>query len=240
VRRLEQEIVDNADLVVVESPMHADYLIRDFGLDAQKVVPFGMGFEPAYLSDPADALVKFPTQPVIGFVGRVYYGYQLVIKNLIDALKVLELEGYRFTLVSVGDDRTFRTFAGESGLRNFVPIGKVDHSLALSTMAELDFGVVAACEKCLSNINSKLWEYLALNLSIIAIAPRGGSMDSLISAGNCGYLLPYELGSMLPVLKTALDDFEDKKVKRASSEFVQGYSRQTMVAQLAKKLEELV
>ena len=240
VRRLEQEIMDNVDLVVVESPMHADYLTRDFGLDAQKVVPFGMGFEPAYLSDPADALVKFPMQPVIGFVGKVYYGYQYVIKNLIDALKVLELEGYRFTLVSVGDDPTFRTFASESRLRSFVPIGRLDHSLALSTMAALDFGVVAACEKCTSNINSKLWEYLALNLSILAISPRGGSMDALISAGNCGYVLPYDVESMVPVLKTALDDFEDKHVKRASSEFIQGYSRQTMVAKLAKKLEELI
>ena len=240
VRRLEQEIVDNADLVVVESPMHADYLVRDFGLDARKVVPFGMGFEPAYLSYPADALVKFPAKPVIGFVGRVYYGYQYVIKNLIHALKVLELEGYRFTLVSVGNDPTFRTFASESRLRSFVPIGQLNHSLALSTMAALDFGVVAACEKCTSNINSKLWEYLALNLSILAISPRGGSMDALISAGNCGYVLPYDVESMVPVLKTALDDFEDKHVKRASSEFIQDYSRQTMVAKLAKKLEELV
>ena len=163
-----------------------------------------------------------------------------MVKNLIDALKVLELEGYHFTLVSVGGDSTFRTFAHEARLRSLVPIGLVDYSLALSTMNALDFGVVAACEKCVSNINSKLWEYLARNLSIFAIAPKGGSTDSLITAWNCGYLLPYELESMLPVLKTALDDFEEKNVKRASSEFIQGYSRQTMVAQLAKRLEDLV
>ena len=242
VRELEREIVESADLVVVESPLHAEYLIRDFKLDAQKVVPFGMGFEPAYLSDMAEAeqLVAFPTRPVIGFVGRIYYGYQYVIKNLIDALKVLELEGYQFTLVSVGGDSTFRTFAHEARLRSLVPIGLVDHSLALSTMNALDFGVVAACEKCAPNINSKLWEYLALNLSILAIAPKGGSMDSLITAGNCGYVLPYDMESMLPVLKNALHDFENKNVKRASSEFTQSYSRQTMVAHLAKRLEDLV
>ena len=240
VRRLEQEIVDNADLVVVESPLHAEYLIRDFKLDAHKVVPFGIGFDSAYLSDMSEALVAFPRRPVIGFVGRIYYGYQYVIKNLIDALKMLELEGYHFTLVSVGDDRTFRTFASEARLRNFVPFGNVNYSVALSIMSALDFGVVAACEKCTSNINSKLWEYLALNLSILAISPRGGSMDALISAGNCGYVLPYDVESMVPVLKTALDDFEDKHVQRASSEFIQGYSRQTMVAKLAKKLEELI
>jgi glycosyltransferase involved in cell wall biosynthesis len=240
VRKLEQDIVDNADLVIVESPLHAEYLVRDFKLEAQKVVPFGMGFEPVYLREKAEALVKFPARPVIGFVGRLYYGYQFVIRNLIEALRVLERQGYHFTLASVGGDSTFQTFAREAKLRNFVPIGTVDHSLALSLMNELDFGVVAACARCLSNINSKLWEYLALNLSVLAIAPRGGSMDSLITAGNCGYVLPYDVESMLPLLETALNDFEDETVKRATPEFVHGYSRRTMVAQLVKRLEALV
>lgn len=240
VRRLQQEIVNNADLVVVESPLHGEYLIRDFKLDAQKVVPFGMGFEPSYLSDMDEALVAFPTRPVIGFVGRIYYGYQFVIRNLIVALKILERQGYRFTLASVGGDSTFHKFATEARLRSFVPIGKVDHSIALSMMNALDFGVVAACETCFSNINSKLWEYLALNLSILAIAPHGGSMDSLVTAGNCGYVLPYDVESMVPVLKSALNDFNDESVKRATPEFIQGYSRQMMVAELAKRLETLV
>jgi glycosyltransferase involved in cell wall biosynthesis len=239
VRALEQEIVDNADLVVVESPLHAEYLIRDFKLDAQKVVPYGMGFEPAYLSDMAK-VVAFPTRPAIGFVGRIYYGYQFVIKNLIDALKVLELQGHHFTLVSVGGDNTFHTFANEARLKSFVPIGKLDYSLALSTMNALDFGVVAVDEACLANINSKMWEYLALNLSILGIVPQGGSMDSLITAGNCGYVLPYDVESMLPVLEAALSDFENNKVKRASPEFIQQYSRETMIAHLAKRLEELI
>jgi glycosyltransferase involved in cell wall biosynthesis len=240
VRKLEQDIADNADLVIVESPLHAEYLVRDFKLEAQKVVPFGMGFEPAYLPDKAEALVTFPTRPVIGFVGRIYYGYQSVIRMLIEALKILERQGHHFTLVSVGSDNTLQTFANEARLRSFVPIGKVDHSLAVSVMNELDFGVVATCETCFSNINSKLWEYLALNLSILAIAPRGGSMDTLVTAGNLGYTLPYDVELMLPVLETALQDFEDKKVKRAASEFVQGYSREMVVTQLVRKLEDLV
>ena len=240
VRKLEQEVVENADLVVVESPLHGEYLVRDFKLEPQKVIPFGMGFEPAYLRDKAEALVKFPARPVIGFVGRLYYGYQFVIRNLVDALRVLERQGHRFTLASVGGDNTFQTFAREAELRSFVPIGTVDHSLAISLMNELDFGLVAACETCLSNINSKLWEYLALGLSVLAIAPRGGAMDSLITAGNCGYVLPYDVESMLPSLETALNDFEANTVKRATPEFVQGYSRQTMVAQLVKRLEALI
>jgi len=105
--------------------------------------------------------------------------------------------------------------------KKVMPIGKLDHSLALSTMNALDFGVVAADGACMANINSKMWEYLALNLSMLGIVHPGGSKDSLISAGNCGYVFPYDAESMLPVLETALSDFEDNKVKRASSEFIQ-------------------
>jgi len=242
VRSLEREIVDNADLVVVESPLHAEYLIKDFKLDARKVVPFGLGYEPAFLSDAAEAepLVAFPSRPVIGFVGRIYYGYQSVIKKLIDALKVLELQGYQFTLVSVGGDNIFHAFASEAKLRSYVPIGKVDYSLAISTMNALDFGIVATSDEYLLHTNSKLYEYLALNLSILAVVPQGGTADSIITEGNCGYVLPYEMEPMLHVLKTALHDFADKNVNRASSEFIQRYSRQTIVAQLTERLEDLV
>ena len=239
-RRMLREIVETADQVVVESPLHAEYLIREFKLDAQKVGSFGMGFEPAYMSDIPKGLVTFPTRPVIGFVGQTYYGYQSAIKNLVDALKTLELKGRQFTLVSVGSDPTFQTFANEAKLRSFVPIGTVDHSLALALTEALDFGIVATCEECLPHINSKLWEYLELNLSILAIAPRGGSMDAIITAGDCGYVLPYDVESMLPVLETAFDDYENTRYKRASSDFVRGYSRQTMFAELAQKLEGLI
>jgi glycosyltransferase involved in cell wall biosynthesis len=240
VRRMLREIVETADLVVVESPLHAEYLIRDFELDAQNVVALGMGFEPAYMRDMAEGLVAFPTRPVIGFVGQPYYGYQSAIKNLVDALKALELKGHHFTLVSVGSDTTFHKYADEAKLQSFVPIGSVDHSLALALTKALDFGIVAACEECLPNINSKLWEYLALNLSILAIAPQRGSMDAIIGEGDCGYVLPYDAESMLPVLETAFYDYENARHKRASSEFVQRYSRQTLIAGLVKKIEALI
>jgi glycosyltransferase involved in cell wall biosynthesis len=233
------EIVDNADLVIVESPLHADYLVRDFELDVQKVAPLGMGFDPAYMGDVAEGLVTFPTKPVIGFVGRTY-GYQSAIKNFVDALRILEQDGYQFTLVSVGGDPAFEISADEAQLRNFLPIDRVDHSRALSIMRALDFGIVATGEQCLPHINSKLWEFLASKLSILAIAPKGGSMDAIIEEGDCGYVLPYDTKSMLPILETALRDYREGTYKRASAEFFEGYSRQTMIAELSKRLEGLL
>lgn len=239
-KELLRAIVDNADLVVVESPAHAELLITDFDLDAGKVAPLGTGFEPDYIEDMPKELVKFPARPVIGFVGRTYYGYQRAIKNLIDALRVLELDGHRFTLVSVGSDPTFCRFATEVKLEQFLPIDNVNYLRALSVMNELDFGIVATCEECLSHVNSKLWEYLALGLSILAIAPNEGSMAAIVKEGNCGYMLPYDNESMLLVLRSLLNDYEDGRARRASAEFRKSLSRKTTVAELAKKIEQLL
>lgn len=48
-QKMLREVIENADLVVVESPMHGALLIRDFKLDSRKVIAFGMGYEAGYL-----------------------------------------------------------------------------------------------------------------------------------------------------------------------------------------------
>ena len=146
VKKMLREVVENADLVVVESPMHGALLIRDFKLDSRKVVALGMDMRPI-TSKIAENPIVFPKRPIIGFVGRVYYGYQNAIKNFVEAMKTLEREGYDFTLVSVGDqENAFNKFASEVKLRSFVPIGRVNYLQALSIMNDLDFGIVATCE----------------------------------------------------------------------------------------------
>jgi glycosyltransferase involved in cell wall biosynthesis len=241
VKKMLREVVENADLVVVESPMHGALLVRDFNLDSRKVVAFGMGYEAGYLSDLTENLIAFPKRPIIGFVGRVYYGYQNAIKNFVEAMKTLEREGYEFTLVSVGDqDNAFSKFANEVNLRSFVPIGRVNYLKALGIMNDLDYGIVATCEGYLPNINSKLWEYLALNLSILAIVPNKGSMAQIVKAGACGSVLSYDKAQMLLELRTVLDAYKAGRVRRASPDFVKSYSSTTMIERLAKRMEELL
>jgi glycosyltransferase involved in cell wall biosynthesis len=243
VRKMLREVVENADLIVVESPMHGELLCRDFKLDSRKVVALGMGYEADYLQDVTESYIHFPRRPVIGFVGRVYYGYQNAIKNLVEALKVLEREGYQFTLASVehqSNANVFNEFANEVNLRSFAPIDSVNYLQALSIMSELDFGIVTTCEECFPHINSKLWEYLALNLSVLAIVPNTGSMAQIVQAGDCGSVLSYDKAQMVAELRTILDDYKAGRVKRASPDFVKGYSRATMIARLAKRMEELL
>jgi hypothetical protein len=73
----------------------------------------------------------------------------------------------------VGDpEKTPQKLVYQAKLENFLPIDSVNYVRAVSIMKQLDFGIVAPCEECLPHINSKLWEYLALNLSILAVAPE--------------------------------------------------------------------
>lgn len=239
-KQILREIVHSADLIVVESPMHAELLITDFNLERRKVVPFGIGYETDYLRDIKGQFVEFPTRPAIGFVGQMYHGYYSAIKNLTEALSGLEREAYGFTFVSVGGDKTLHKLANEAKLGNFLPIDNVDYLRAVSIMKQLDFGIVATCEQCLPHINSKLWEYLALGLSILAIAPNEGSMATILEEGNCGYLLPYDKESMMLALRHVFNEYKDGTSRRARAEFVEGYSRETIFAELVKRIERLL
>jgi glycosyltransferase involved in cell wall biosynthesis len=243
VRKTLREVIENADLIVVESPMHGERLIKDFKLDEQKVVALGMGYEADYLQDVTESAIHFPKRPVIGFVGRVYYGYQNAIKNLVEALKMLERDGYQFTLVSAehqSNASVFNDFVNKVNLKSFEPVDSLNYLQALSIMKELDFGIVTTCEECFPHINSKLWEYLVLNLSVLAIVPNTGSMAQIVQAGDCGSVLSYDKAQMVAELRTILDDYKAGRVKRASPDFVKGYSRATMIARLAKRMEELL
>jgi glycosyltransferase involved in cell wall biosynthesis len=82
--------------------------------------------------------------------------------------------------------------------------------------------------------------YLALDLSILALAPKGGNVDTIIDAGRCGYLLPYDTQSMVLELKEAFSDFKAGRARRASPDFIRRYSRKSMTTQLAKRMEKLL
>jgi hypothetical protein len=47
-KKMLPEIIEKADLAVVESPMHGALFIRDFELDSRKVIALGKGYEPDY------------------------------------------------------------------------------------------------------------------------------------------------------------------------------------------------
>ena len=240
-KRFLKKILEYADLVVVESPIHGNFLVRDFDTPKGKIVSYGMGYDESYFPRDEDCLINFTKKPVIGFVGSDYYGYDEAINNFVWALKELERDGYEFTLISVGSaSLLFSQYAREIGLKNFVPIDRVSLSFALSIMKRMDFGVVCTFKKHKSHINSKIWEYLRANLSILAIVPKDGAMAQIINEGKCGYIFPYNAKEMVPVLKNILSNYRNGKVLRAEPKFIVQFSAEYMVDKLVKKIKKIL
>ena len=239
--KIQRKILENADLVVVESPMHGEFLVRDFGISEDKVVPYGMGYDGDYFTKTRDCLINFNRKPIIGFVGSIYYGYNNIVKNLIMALKKLDERGYCFTLVPVGGcSSLFSEYAEEIGLESSLPINRVNLLSALSLMKNMDFGVVFISEDYKTNINSKIWEYIKSGLSVLALVPEDGAMAKIVHKGECGYCLPYDVDGMVQILEKALKDYEDGKMKQASSEYTSQFTCERMVDKLAEKIENII
>ncbi len=238
-RKALKEVLANSDLIVVESTMHKENFVKDFGAYEEKVVPLGMRYE--YFQDVKPVFVEFSRKPVIGFVGSVYYGYDYAVENLVKSLKGLEENGFEFTLISLGDSSNiFSKCAAQHNLKNFLPISRVDYATALGLMKHLDFGIILGPKSYKLILNSKIWEYLKFGLSILAIVPDDSMAAKVVAEGKCGYVLPYEEKAMLSKLKEAFSDYDEQELARASSQFVKKYSSENMVQELARKIEELL
>ena len=236
-RALQREMLAAADLVVVESPRHAELLVSDFGLPENRVVSYGLGYGEEYFAEPGSPLVRFTNRPVIGFIGSIYYGYDDALQDLLTALKELEDQGETFTFVSVGSSSAaFAGWARAIGLKNFLSIERVGLDQALALMASLDLGLVCVSADYATNINSKIWEYLRANVSILALVPDPGAMADLVRDGRCGYLLPYDSAGMVQVLRGVLEDHRTGRLPRARPEFVAQFSRARLAAKLALRI----
>ncbi len=236
-----KDVLENADLVVVESPVHKELLIEDFGADENKVQPLGMGYEEEYFHDVVQAPISFPRKPVLGFLGSVYYGYEPAVESFIKALATLEKEGFEFTLVSVGGaSPVFSKYVQKSGLKSFLPISTINLDSSLGLMKMMDFGVVFGLEHDKTALGSKLWDYLNSNLVLLANVPQDSMAARVIAEGRCGYMLPYAENDMLSPLRDAFGDYKEQRLMHESSTFVKKYSSEKMVQELAKKIEEIL
>lgn len=236
-----RQVLENADLIVVESPMHGYLLIKDFGVNKDKVVSYGMGYDKDYFAKNENYPINFTQKPVIGFVGSVYYGYEDAVKNFVATLKELENKGHIFTFVSVGGaSAMFSKYAQEIELKSFIPIDRISLSNALSLMKKMDFGVVFGVIEHKSNISSKLWEYLKSDLSILAIVPEDGAMAKIVNEGKCGYILSYNTKQMIPGLEKVLEDYKKGEILLASPEFITRFSKELMISKLADKIKQII
>ncbi len=206
-KRTQKELMENIDLLLVESNMHGERIKKDFNY--KKDILFCNGFSNLFKEEIIGLNIEFKDKPVIGFIGSTYYGYDDVAETFMEVLGELEQEGVKITFISVGNNY-FSRLASSSKLKNFYAFQKVSYVKALSFINKIDIGLAITMEVYPSHINSKIFEHMQYKKFTIAIAPKDGAMDRILTKSSTGMILSYSKENMKKELIELLkkrDDF---------------------------------
>jgi len=230
---LQCKLISTVDLLLVESSYHGLLIKKDFNYNRDILVC--NGYSNLFLEKDFELDIEFGTQPIIGFVGSTYYGYDNVAKTFIEVLEELEREGINFTFISVGNN-FFSNQAQSSPLKNFYAFHKVPYLKALAFMKKIDIGFAMTMESYPNHVNSKIFEYMQYKKFTLAIAPKDGAMDKLLSQNQTGMVLSYEKKAMKKELKIFLKNFINKTL---TSQQIQEFNREEVFKPIIKAIEKL-
>lgn len=188
-----KQVLENANLVVTGANGHLSALThraKMWGINKDKIIYTRLGCDPKIIDElgtPNVYKVLEKSQiPKIGFVGKVYYGYEERARRLIRCLHILEQEGTQFCFITVGCSVLPR-LASEEGLNSILPVHTLPYKEAIGIMKVLDWGVTIPS----SNINSnhKLYEYLLQGCPVIVWGCPEGEMALIVRKHNCGIVI---------------------------------------------------
>ena len=230
---LEYKLVSKVDLLLVESALHGSLIKKDFNYEREILVC--NGYSNLFLEKELELDLEFTSKPIIGFIGSTYYGYEDVAKTFIEVLEELEEEGMTFSFISVGDN--FFSKQGQfSQLKNFYPFQKVSYIKALSFMKKIDVGLAMTMESYPNHVNSKIFEHMQYKKFTLAIAPKDGAMDMLLSKTKTGKVLSYSKEDMKKELRTFL---KDSKNSTLDMEQIKEFNREEVFKPIIKAIKEL-
>lgn len=237
INQKEKEVITSADMILVESPLHKQYLIKKYGLE--NIYVHLLGFNKHFIEKIIDdEIIELPHKPVIGFIGTTYYGFYEICLNFMLALKRLENEGIRFTFISTGETY-FNKLEGKINLKNHIPIIRVGYKKALKFMNSLDMGLVLTLPNYKENINSKMFEYLALKKHIIAIAPEDGDMARIIRENNLGIIIGYSEDDMYNELKKFIKKYNEGLLN-IDENVIDSFNRERIFEPIVTMIKEMI
>ena len=232
-KMIQSNLIQKIDLLLVESEMHGKLIKKDFNYN--KKILFCNGYSELFDEEISDLNINFSSKPIIGFIGYTYYGYDDVAETFIKALEELETEGINFTFLSVGDN-IFSRLISNSKLNNFYAFSKVSYPKALSFMKKIDIGLALILESYPHNINSKIFEYMQNRKFTIAIAPKNGEMDEILSQRQTGVVLSYDKDRMKEELKIL---FKNRETFKLNSFQIEDYNRSKVFIPIIDEIKSL-
>ncbi|MFY0682910.1 MAG: hypothetical protein JXR20_00050 [Balneola sp.] len=85
----------------------------------------------------------------------------------------------------------------------------------------------------------KMFEYFGIKKPILALVPNGSSRVLLDNYNAAYYAHPFKEEEIIEVLKELIKDFQNSKLPKANSEFINKFNRRIVTAELANLLDEL-
>jgi glycosyltransferase involved in cell wall biosynthesis len=208
--RIDRAVLPRADVVVVVSSRLREHLVRDYGVQARRILLVPNAADPTAFdptTPPLDRLagVSLGDRPVIGFVGTFspWHGLDLLVRAFMQV--AARLRDAVILLIGDGPERErIERLARESPLRSrFIFAGEVPHHELPRVLASFSVGVLPHTNDYGSPM--KIFEYMAMGKTVVAPAV-GPVLDVIRDEVNGVLFRPGDAAHLGERLVWALED----------------------------------
>lgn len=244
-RRLEQEILEAADVVIGVTPRQTKILSDHVPQSREKFLTITNGFDPEDFTAFEPPHARQREEFVLAYVGR--FALSQTSDEWFAGLQsfVVGLGGRRskFIFRVVGHvNRATQARLTATGARcEFVDY--VPHREAIEAMRDAD--ALLLCSPTGTNgdsvICAKLFEYLASRRPILAIGAKGGECEHIVRSCDAGVCAGLDVRSILQGLKKLWNAWEaGTPISGAMPENLRAYDREELTRRLAEAFDDLV
>jgi glycosyltransferase involved in cell wall biosynthesis len=244
-RRLEQEILETADVVIGVSPRQTEILASHVPGQHAKFVTITNGFDPDdFLQLPRNVQSR-SEQFVLGYVGRFDLSQtpQSWFTALARFIEAIGQDRERFVFCIAGHlNRTAQAKLAATGVRCDMR-GYLLHREAISAMCQAD--ALLLCSPSGPNgdtiIPAKLFEYLATSRPILTVGPANSISEHMVQSVQAGVSADFSEGSIVAALHHVFDAWRGgTALKGASRKDIERFSRERLTEKLAGVFDEIV
>jgi len=243
-RQLEQNILEQADVVVGVTPRQTEILSAHVPGQQSKFVTITNGFDPHDFVDMDAPSLPLRDEFVLSFVGRFALSqtsaeWFAALRSFIDGLGG---QAPRFLLRVVGSmNKTAQAKLRATGARcEFVDY--VPHRDAIRAMCASDALLLHAPTgpNGDSVICAKLFEYLAARRPILLVGPRGGECERIVRACGAGQTVTFSERAIRAALRRLFEAWKQgDPMPGARRDRLQVYSRVELTQQLVGVFDQL-
>lgn len=244
-RRLQQDILEAADVVIGVTPRQAKILSDHVPQSREKFLTITNGFDPEDFTAFEPPHARRRAEFVLSYVGRFassqasdqwFAGLRSFVVGLgeKDAKFILRVVGH----VNRATQAQLEATGARCEFVDYVP-----HREAIEAMRDAD--ALLLCEPTGPNGNSvicaKVFEYLASRRPILAVGVKGGEGERIVRSCDAGVCASLDVRSIQQALKKLWAAWEaGEPIAGAKPERLRAYDREELTRQLAEAFDDLV